>query len=440
MKKFLVLFVAVLLAVPAVSYAGSATSRWDMTLGGYVKFDTVWANKAVGVDNRAAPVDSKGRYEQVTDETGSLTWADAETRLNWAVKGPDAYGAKTSAFVEGEFRGRTGGTEYGLFALRHAFFTMAWPQTSVIIGQTWQAWGMMPSLSALAFSEFHFNKGATRTPQIRVTQKVGKDFTGVFAVQAPYATSNTIATNGNTQIEQRANGLWPDLVLDFSFASNALGKIGPFGLKVGIGGFYGKDKYMRDEAIGAERVYTDEKVDRYGAGVYWYVPIIGEKNNSKAGALGFSGQLFSGKGMATYLPAYSYSNAYARETEGLFSSGTEATNVDLAYPMTSGGWMQGTFYFTNSLFTNVIYGFQFNRVSNAFKDHQPNTVNANGFPTAGVERIQNLAVNLMYDVSPAIRFGIEYDYVTTAYAFRETATTKNNGSFSSVRIGAYYFF
>jgi hypothetical protein len=47
MKKILVLFVAVMLALPAMSYAGSATSRWDLTIGGMVKFDLQWANQAL---------------------------------------------------------------------------------------------------------------------------------------------------------------------------------------------------------------------------------------------------------------------------------------------------------------------------------------------------------------------------------------------------------
>jgi hypothetical protein len=47
MKKILVLFVAVMLALPAMSYAGSATSRWDLTIGGMVKFDVMWADQAL---------------------------------------------------------------------------------------------------------------------------------------------------------------------------------------------------------------------------------------------------------------------------------------------------------------------------------------------------------------------------------------------------------
>lgn len=445
MKTIVVFCIAVLLAVPSVTFAGSATSRWDMTLGGFVKFDLMYGTKSVSTDNRYSPRDSIGYYDQAYDETGNLSWAGGETRLNWAVKGPDAWNAKTSALVEGEFRGRQGGTEYGLFTLRHAYMQLAWPKTQLTIGQTWQAWGMIPSQqSILSVSEEHFNRGYTRTPQIRLTQKITPEFTGVFALQAPYATSNkTTSSNksGPQDLNQSSNGLWPDVVLDFSYASNALGKIRNFGLKVGIGGFYGKDKFLYDNDATADVHFTDEKVDRYGAGVYWYVPIIPEKNGNKAGALGFTGQLFAGKGMGIYLPNYvsaANTGAYIRPSDTVISvakvnGGLSGAHLDIQYYMTNGGWIQGTYYFTDKVFMNALYGAQFNRVSKAF-------VNAQSTSTNDIRRIQNAIVNVMYDVNPAIRFGLEYTWVNTVYAARSTATVDNKGSFSTVRVGAYYFF
>ncbi len=44
MKKYLALFILILLAVPAVSFAGSATSRWDLTIGGMINW--MWPGRA----------------------------------------------------------------------------------------------------------------------------------------------------------------------------------------------------------------------------------------------------------------------------------------------------------------------------------------------------------------------------------------------------------
>lgn len=444
MRKVLRAIAALILAMPAISYAGSATSRWDMTLGGYVKFDVVYANRAVGVDNRAAPREGTAGYDRTTDSTSNLTWADAETRLNWAIKGPDAWGAKTSAYVEGDFRGRAGASEYGLFDLRHAYFQMIWPKTKLLVGHTYQAWGRIPGLNILAFSEEHFNKGATRVPQIRITQAFTKNFTGVFAVQAGYGPVDG-GRGGSVDYEPKANGLWPDVAADISYASAACGNIGPHMLKFGLGGFYGKDQYLWDNNAFPGTKYEKAEVDRYGAGFYWFIPIIPEKKGNKAGALAFTGQLFAGKGMGTYLPAYAGSGtygAYNRATK-VFASGSSTlsgTAMDLQYYQTRGGWVEGTFYFTDKLFVNAVYGAQYNYLSAALINAQYVTPTPATTGSATPTRIQNAIFNVMYDVNQAVRLGLEYDWVATTYAFRSTPTDSNKGSFSSVRFGAYYFF
>jgi hypothetical protein len=472
MKKMLVLVTTVLLAFPAVSFAGSATSKWDMTLGGYVKFDLTYATKAVGTDNRLSPVDSKGGVDRAQDSAKNLTWSGAETRLNWLIKGPDAWGAKTSAMVEGDFRAASstrGTTNQGEFGLRHAFMKFDWPTTTLLVGHTWQTWVSVPAPTILAVSEEHFNRGATRVPQIRLTQKFG-GFAVAAAVQSPY----DVNTTNNVGNDPRANSLIPDLALDFSYGSNSLGKIGPFGFKVGAGGFWGKDKYEYRPAGASGARIDDKTLDRYGAGLYWFVPVIPEKKEGdKAMAFAFTGQVFSGKGMATYLPCYTntsgvsgystfagFPGAYNR-AQGHRLITTNPTNgaFDPAYYMTNGGWLQATFYFTDKLFMNAVYGAEFNRVSNGFKaKYTYDYTNLTTASPAGVlaaatdsvystasgsavpERIQNIVVNMMYDVNPAVRLGIEYDWVKTAYAYHGDATHSNKGSFHSVRAGAYYFF
>jgi hypothetical protein len=453
MKKFQLLCVAaVLLALPAVSFAGSTTSRWDMTLGGYVKFDLVYADKAVGTDNRISPVDSKGGRDRAGAETGNLTWADHETRLNWLIKGPDTWGAKTSAFVDGDFRAASpsrGTTNTGEFGLRNAFMQLVWPNTKLLIGHTFQAWGFIPVLNTLAFSEMHFNKAATRVPQVRLTQNFG-GFEVKAAVQSPY----DVLTTGNVGNDPRANSLVPDLVLDFSYSSNCLGKIGPWGLKIGAGGFWGQDKYL-NRPTNSTRI-DDETIERYGAGLYWFVPIIPEKNEgNKAGALAFTGGLFAGRGMATYLPGYtnvsavigystftSFPGAYNRaQNDALITSNPTNGPFDPAYYTTNGGFVYGTFYFTDKLFMDAAYGAEFNNIPSRFKNNTANGPAATSETGIAVpERIQNFVVNLMYDVNPAIRFGIEYDWVNTAYAYRGDATHSNKGDYNSIRVGAYYFF
>jgi hypothetical protein len=54
MKKLIALGVALMLAIPAMSYAGSATSRWDLTIGGMVQVDVSYADQSANQDLRIA--------------------------------------------------------------------------------------------------------------------------------------------------------------------------------------------------------------------------------------------------------------------------------------------------------------------------------------------------------------------------------------------------
>ena len=177
MKKVLLVVLVLLLAVPAVSFAGSATSRFDLTIGGFVKMDVGYANQGVGGDYVFAQRSSSSSTKNILDEYNNFYMASGETRLNFLVKGPDAWSAKTSAFIEGDVRGGAGAAaSYGLFQLRHAFLKFDWPESSLLIGQTWQSWGLLPCFCLLGFNELGPFLRGVREPQITYTQSFGKDW------------------------------------------------------------------------------------------------------------------------------------------------------------------------------------------------------------------------------------------------------------------------
>ncbi len=426
MKKYLVILLALFLAVPAVSYAGSVTSRYDVTIGGYIKFDVAYADQNATYDYRAPNRDSRRTFaEQLNNSYDAVTWAGGESRLNFAIKGPDAWGAKTSALLEGDFRGGTGGGQgaatYGLFTLRHAFMNMDWGKTQLLIGHTWQAWGLLPTFNMLAFSENHFMKGATRVPQIRLTQNFTKELAMVVALAAP---TNTF---GNTQPDDKSRALYPDTSIQFVYKSAALGKIGPWGLTLGLGGMVGKEKVTYQYPANH---YRSTPLRRWGSSFYGYIPIIPERSGKKAGALGFTGNVFMGQGLGVYLPA-APNTAYDRPADAAIT-GTPVMadpTLEVRYPMTSGGWAQLTFYYTDKMFSNLLFGWQKNSWSQPYMD-------ANA---GAVRYLQNWIFNVMYDVSPAVRFGAEYTRIMGSYS-QWTATGKPSGTLNAVRLGAYYYF
>lgn len=88
-------------------------------------------------------------------------------RLGLHIKGPDMLGAKTSAYIEGDFTGSTNATINDL-RLRHAYITLDWSNHKLVAGQYWYAMvihEIMPMTNPLNMgSPFHCY---ARQPQVR---------------------------------------------------------------------------------------------------------------------------------------------------------------------------------------------------------------------------------------------------------------------------------
>lgn len=105
---------------------------------------------------------------------GSFNFLSIQTRLAGTISGPDALGAKTSAYIEGEFFGNIN-TAINSFRLRHAWIKLAWPKTELLLGQYWHPMFVADCSPATV----SFNTGApfvvfSRNPQIRLSQSIGK--------------------------------------------------------------------------------------------------------------------------------------------------------------------------------------------------------------------------------------------------------------------------
>ncbi|MBR4739396.1 MAG: hypothetical protein IK058_05270 [Bacteroidales bacterium] len=88
-------------------------------------------------------------------------------RLNLRITGPDMLGAKTSAFIEGDFTGSTN-DNINTLRLRHAYIDMSWKHHRLLAGQYWYAMvihEIMPMTNPLNMgAPFHCY---ARQPQVR---------------------------------------------------------------------------------------------------------------------------------------------------------------------------------------------------------------------------------------------------------------------------------
>jgi hypothetical protein len=436
MKKVLLVVLALLLAVPAVSFAGSATSRFDLTIGGFVKMDMGYASQGQGAD-WVFGQRSSSTNQNILDEYDNFFMAAGETRLNFLVKGPDAWGAKTSAFIEGDFRGAAGtAASYGLFQLRHAFLKFDWPESSLLIGQTWQSWGLLPCFCLLGFNELGpFLKGV-REPQITFTQTFMKNFSVAVSLFSPVATLNQVGGSNLTNDYTRVG--YPHLSTEFLWKSDACGKIGPWMLQFGVGGFWGQEKatYVAGTntrggtVSGASASVTgtqyatsfdDDMVPSWGASFKWYIPIIPEKKPGQmGGSLGFAGVVYQGSNMPRYLGPFGV---------GSYDNDLSTTGANFVAPVVWGGWGQLFYYLNDQWSINAQYGIGRYSFSERYQQANPNTV----------EKVDHYIMNLIYDVNAAIRLGVEGTYIYTRY--NATANSvKTDGGMWGGRFAAYYFF
>ena len=526
MKKVVILFIAVMLALPAMSYAGSATSRWDLTIGGMVKVDYFYATQSSNQDITYAERQASGINTSSRDKYGATSWGVGESRLNFLVKGPDTWGAKTSAFIEGDFRSLTSNSvsaatrnnveDYGLFNLRHAFMKFDWPTFSVVAGQTWSVPGNQPCFCLLGVNEIgSFNKGIL-VPQIYATWQATKVFSITGGIMSPYSINSWPGGSigsGPTIDDgfQRSN--MPLFFTEVLYKTDACGKIGPWMLQFGLGGIYGQEKPISSPAFGpvgdintgatyantvtsgsgpANSVqywsyngYNSSTVDMWMVTFKSFIPIIPEKAPGKlAHSLGLAVSAFTGQDMRTYAGAppcklanYSYDrSAYAFPPGaggyGLYNGSTLGASylgnlvpANYVAPVTTGGWAQLQWYWTDTLWSGFYYGQSKTNLSNMRKGNQydPRTgIAITGTGTlagpvgsqaaispGAMERAEEYHVNLVYDPNPAIRLGIEWSQYNNHYArnlyniavvngIPSGLTT--NGNVQSWRFSAQYFF
>ncbi|MEI6123018.1 MAG: hypothetical protein WCQ95_05250 [Bacteroidota bacterium] len=174
MKKFMLLF---LFLFPIIAMAQDQQPAFGIKFSGYVKNDFFFdTHKTVSLrEGEFYLYPENAKYDKDNVDINAHTSFNIlaiQSRLRGDIFGPDAFGAKTSGVIEGEFFGTQEGNSNG-FRLRHAYCKLSWQTTDVIIGQTWHGMfveGCFPEIMAIntgsPFQPF------SRNPQIKIIQKL----------------------------------------------------------------------------------------------------------------------------------------------------------------------------------------------------------------------------------------------------------------------------
>jgi hypothetical protein len=279
-----------------------------------------------------------------------------------------------------------------------------------LIGATLTLFTMVPAMA--------FAGSATNTFSLHVAGSSGSPGTAV----------------GSSYRSEMAGGTVPRLSAEMIYTPDALGNVGPLSVKLGLGGLAERDT-LRFQTNGGLTGYTMNTAATYAADVCWYVPILRERQGGKAGALALAGNSFIGRGLAPSGGVIKNDAPYLRGTD---SGGAGAGSfLAVQQPTTYGGWAQVTYYLTDKVFLNGLMGFQKNGCSPILLNGGANS-NATNY-------VENYIINVMYDMGPSMRLGLEYTRAKTQYRsfglpFSTVPVQDKEGTQNSLRFGAYYFF
>ncbi|ACH40564.1 hypothetical protein Gbem_3572 [Citrifermentans bemidjiense Bem] len=394
------------------------TSKFKMSLGGYVKLDYIYNSVSLGTANgvgTVATLQPNGipKSSSPAGKQDQSLFNARQSRLWFKTEGPAFSGAKTGALIETDFFGSGGSSaESANMRIRLAYGTLDWANTQFLFGQSWDVFGPA-SASTIDFGQGQTTGNPTtpRVPQLRVTQKVKLDDRNtlklIAALQHPTQDSNTAnGTAGETW------GAKPNVAGQAMWVSKALGVAPGFwgipmnSLQAGFFGLYGNQEVSGNT----------HTVDSWGYGFYTFVPVLSSSDGkSRAMTASFEGQVYQAANMA-------FNYATVAPLVGAVGDKTGAKGYGI--------FGQAIFYPTQNLGLTAGYGMR------GAKDQE-------AFVASGIKDFQRsssqIFANAAYDLNAAIRVAAEYQYVSTRYG-NVTAGTSDLGKANVFRFSMMYFF
>ncbi len=250
------LFVFILAASVAAPVAARAAKNSDKTpavrfrFGGRLdaqiftdSYASKAANNGIFYYFPLAPV-YNDRGEDLNREN-SLRFGVANSRLSVRATAPNVLGGEAGAYVEADFMGS--GTNVGIFRLRHAYMSLDWKRSTLLIGQTNNL-----SVPEEVFPNTVAHGAGTplnpqsRIPQVRFSHRFGERVRLTAAV-GMYA---------GKQGEAQAYGLVPDFALRLSVG------------RATMISFSGAVKSIRPRNFTADSVRTTRRMAAFNASVF----------------------------------------------------------------------------------------------------------------------------------------------------------------------------
>ena len=153
----------------AVAQVGLAQEETSATLYGYAKGEFAFDSRQVIAAREGNFIDLASPNVTGNNVANFNGWG-IESRLGVKVAGPDFFGMKSEALIEGHFFGNNGQTNN--FGLRHAYVKLSSDRVEWLVGQYWHPM----FVTNVSPGTYNFNAGSpfqpfNRSPQIRFSTK-----------------------------------------------------------------------------------------------------------------------------------------------------------------------------------------------------------------------------------------------------------------------------
>ncbi|MEI6346894.1 MAG: hypothetical protein WCP69_03000 [Bacteroidota bacterium] len=270
MKKIAFTLVILISSITLFSQTNTPeTSSFGIKFGGFVREDAIFDTRQVEQLREGMflfyPLNT--RLDKAGDDINarsSFNLFAIGARLSGAITGPDAFGAKTSGLLEGEFFGATN-ANINTLRLRHAFVKLNWSKTELLVGQTWHALFTEECVP----NTLNFNTGSpfqpfNRSPQVRIKQSLGNHFKLTFSTVTQRDFTSTGPAGAGYQY--LANAATPEFTLGISYTKPKTDSSALIGF-----GLVGEYKVLQPRLVTDSNVCSTQKIETFGASAYFQI-------------------------------------------------------------------------------------------------------------------------------------------------------------------------
>jgi hypothetical protein len=410
-------------------------SKWAATLYGFAEFDAI--TDTTQSFNDLAGNGAIARSDTYAGSHNRETFGVRNSRIGIKLNAPDFDDIKASAVLEMDFLGNqaTTATEAQFFTnpafrIRHGYVKLETPYVDVLAGQYWQLFGWQPAFHP-ASVDIQGLPGQvySRSPQLRLSHIFKGDALDVeVAVSASRPPERDSATpDGQAGVRLMLNDVKG--VHTAGGAGTSIDRLG-----IGVSGVVRRFDVTEFSASPK----NDVSATGWGISADAFVPIIPATPESRANALSLTGSFVHGEGTADLYTGLSGGVSFAALPNPMMTTPapTYSPDIDNGLVEYTADGVLHTVHWQSFMVGAQYYLPPAGKLWLAANYAHLSSDNADQFGAAAkiFTKSDFFDANIFWDITPAVRFGLEYALFKQTYADDADATNHR------VQFSMFYIF